>query len=111
MFELPRSKRHQTITKVCKQHRNPITLAQEWQEALAVGIYASPSDLACHIGVSRARVTQVLRLLKLSPEILEMVSALGDPLPSAIVTERSLRPVVELPPEEQKQWIAMMLAQ
>jgi len=44
MFELPRPKRHQTITKVSKQHRNPIIFAQEWQEALAEGKYTALSE-------------------------------------------------------------------
>jgi len=50
----------------------------------------------------RARVTQVLRLLKLSLEVLKAITALGDSLPSPIVTERRLRPIVNLPEEEQK---------
>ena len=100
-FELPRPKRHQPLTKVAKhQYRNPITLAEEWQEALAEGRYAFQSDLARHLGASRARVTQLLKLLKLSPDVLEMLSALGDPLLSPIVTERSLRPIVSLPPNK-----------
>ena len=48
-------------------------------------------------------VTQMLRLLNLAPEVLKVIAALGDPLPSPIVTERRLRPIVNLPAEEQKQ--------
>jgi len=72
---------------------------------LAEGTYTSPADLSRRIGVSRARVTQILRLLKLCPEALGVVATLGDPLPSPIVTERCLRPIVELPVEEQRRWI------
>jgi hypothetical protein len=109
VFEMACQKKHLALTKLARRrYRNPVILAQEWQQALAKGEYASPADLARHIGVSRARVTQILRLLKLSPEALEEVVALGDPLPSPIVTERSLRPLVDLPIEEQKRWIGAL---
>lgn len=44
---------------------------------LGAGECASRADLARKLGVSRARVTQVLGLLELKPEVVE---ALGDPL-------------------------------
>lgn len=110
VFEMPCSKRQQALTGVAKRRcRNPIILAQEWQEALGKGKYASPADLSRHIGVSRARVSQILRLLKLTPEALEMIVALGDPLPSPIVTERSLRPIVDLPSQEQERMVNEIL--
>ncbi|GAB4326156.1 MAG: hypothetical protein Kow0059_22530 [Candidatus Sumerlaeia bacterium] len=67
------------------------------------GNCSSPADLARKLGVSRARVTQVLRLLRLAPEVLKRIAALGDPLPSPIVTERRLWPIVNLPAVEQRQ--------
>jgi hypothetical protein len=54
------------------------------------------------LGVLRARVTQVLRLLDLAPETTEAIVALGDPLPGPIVSERMLRPLLELPSELQE---------
>ena len=48
-------------------YRNPVIRAQEWEKALAGGRYDSPADLSRRIGVSRARVTQILRLLRLCP--------------------------------------------
>ena len=42
-----------------KQYRNPILLAQEWQR-LVTELGASRADLARQLGVSRARITQVL---------------------------------------------------
>jgi len=102
---MPHPKWHHTVTRVSKQHRNPISLAQEWQEAITNGKYSCPADLARHLGISRARATQVLRLLKLCPEVLDLVASLGDPLPSPVITERSLRPLVDLPPEEQSGWL------
>lgn len=60
--------------------------------------------------MSRARVTQVLRVLRLTPEVLQELAALGDPLPSSVVTERKLRPIVNLPAEEQKHKVDAMLS-
>jgi hypothetical protein len=82
----------QLLTKICRhQYRNPIYLARQWKTDLAEGKYCSQADLSRKIGVSRARVTQILNLLKLPSDVIEKVSALGDPLPKPIVTERSLR--------------------
>ncbi len=52
--------------------------------------------------MTRARVTQALGLLELTPEVVEALAALGDPLPKPIVTEHGLRLVLRLPAEEQK---------
>jgi hypothetical protein len=68
---------------------------------LDAGECASRADLACRLGVSRARVTQVLSLLDLAPEIAEALVALGVPLPKPIVTEHSLRSILRLPATEQ----------
>jgi hypothetical protein len=86
----PQSK--QKLSKISKhQYRNPIFLAQEWQEDLAEGKYSSQADLSRKVGVSRARVTQVLNLLKLPEDIIGKLSAMGDPLPKPLVTEHSIR--------------------
>jgi len=69
------------------------------------GECSSAADLARKLGVSRARVSQVLNLLRLSPEVLDRIAALGDPVPGRGVTERKLRPIVELLPLEQKRWV------
>ena len=69
---------------------------------LSAGECASRADLARKLGRSRARVTQVLGLLELTPEVVEALAALGDPLPKPIVTERGLRSLLGLPAEEQK---------
>ncbi len=89
---MPKVTESQILTKICKhQYRNPIYLARQWQQDLAQGKYSSRADLSRKMGVSRARVTQVLNLLKLPKDILDKVYALGDPLPKPIVTEHSLR--------------------
>ena len=69
---------------------------------LLEGKCASRADLARKLGVTRARVTQVLGLLELTPEVVEALSGLGDPLPEPLVTERGLRSLLGLPSKEQK---------
>ncbi len=72
-----------------------IYLARQWQQDLSEGKYRSQADLSRNLGVSRARVTQVLNLLKLPREMIEKVCAMGDPLIKPIVTERSLRRILK----------------
>ena len=76
---------------------------------LQSGKYASQTALARKLGVSRVRVTQVLNLLRLAPEVLETAAGLGDPLASPIVTERKLRAIVSLARTEQKRRIEGVL--
>jgi len=71
--------------------RNPIFLAQELAEAMKRGQFRTQSEFARTIGVSRARINQILRLLKLPPKIQESAIRTGDPLPSRKITERRLR--------------------
>ncbi len=69
---------------------------------------ATRADLARLFGISRARVTQILRLLKLDPEVIESLAILGDPLPSPMITEHQLRSLVNLALEEQQHWLGSM---
>lgn len=86
-----------------------MVLAREWQRRLTEeGL--SRSELAGELGVSRARVTQVLRLLELAPETQGIVVALGDPLPRSAVSVRMLRELLELPTEEQTLTLGPLLA-
>jgi hypothetical protein len=90
------------LIKIGKQrYRNPIYLAKEWRKAIDNGRYASFAELACHLKVSRARVTQIMNLLNLPPKVIEMISSLGDPLRHPIVTERKLRPLLGLSVKQQ----------
>jgi hypothetical protein len=92
-----------------RQYRNPVYLAREWRKALGTGEYASPAALAHHLKVSRARVTQVLNLLKLSPEVVDVISSLGDPMKTHVVSERRLRPLLALKDEQQMDHVNRML--
>jgi len=90
-------------------HRNPVLVAREWKLALENGTFSCAADLARCLGVSRARVSQVLRLLKLCPIVLELIVSQGDPLSSPMVTERMLRPLVDLPAESQQKKLRILL--
>ena len=41
--------------------------------------------------VSRTRITQMMNLLKLIPEVIEMIKEMGDIFKRPLVTERGLR--------------------
>jgi len=89
---MPQPRNNQKIAKINKhQYRNPIYTARQWQKDLAEGKYSSQSDLSRKLSISRARVTQILNLLKLPEEIIDSVIALGEPLIKPLVTDRSLR--------------------
>ena len=85
-------------------------MATEWKEALDRGEYASQADLARKKGISRARVTQILKLLKLDPEVQEMVIKLGDPLPWGSATERKLRGLQSRSAREQRSRLEVLLS-
>jgi hypothetical protein len=92
VFEMPKVTDYQTLTKICRhQYRNPIYLARQWQTDLAEGKYISMDDLSRKMGVSRARVTQILNLLQLPEDIIDKAYAMGDPLSKPLVTEHSFR--------------------
>jgi hypothetical protein len=110
VFNMPADSFNHNLIKIGKrQYRNPIYLAREWRTALDNGVYTSSAALAHHLQVSRARVIQILNLLKLSPEAIEMISSLGDPITSAIVSERRLRPLLSLNAEKQAKQIRILL--
>lgn len=92
-----------------RTYRNPIFLAREWEEAKAAGDFLSQRAFARAIGLSHARVSQVLSLLRLCPDARKALDALGDPIHSRKVTERKLRPIVNLPKDKQELGLREML--
>jgi len=111
VFEMPVAQFNHNLIKIGKRkYRNPIYLAREWREALNNGEYASPADLSRHLKVSRARVTQILNLLRLTPEVIKQISSLGDPMRRPMVFERRLRPLLFLSPKEQTARMEIMLS-
>ena len=95
--------------KPIRTYRNPIFLAREWAEAMEAGDFRSQRAFARAIGLSHARVSQILGLFRLCPDARETLDALGDPLYSRKVTERKLRPIVNLPEEKQVLRLGEML--
>lgn len=63
------------------------------------GEVKNESDLARKLGISRVRVNQIIRLLKLDKEIIETVEEIGDPMASRVITERFLRSYIKNPKE------------
>ena len=66
---------------------NPVRIAREWKRAMEER-GESRADLARRLGVSRARVSQVLGILDLSPDVLELLEQQPGP---GVVSERALR--------------------
>jgi hypothetical protein len=72
------------------------------------GQVRNQSSLARKLDISRARVTQILSLLKLNPLVVQELGKLGDPLKSKIITERLLRPYVNKSFREQKELLYIL---
>lgn len=70
--------------------------AQEWHRQLEAGEARTQAEIARREGITRARVTQVMGLLRLAPEIQEHVLSLPDAVRRPAITERALRPIAQL---------------
>ena len=73
---------------------NPIRQALAMRRLLGTPGIGTKADIARHLGISRARVTQTLNLLKLAPKIQEHILALPEE-DAAPFTERKLRPLTQ----------------
>ena len=107
IFDVDRRRRGRI--KPIRTYRNPIFLAREWAEAMESGNFRSQRAFAKAIGLSHARVSQVLGILRLCSGAQQDLEILGDPLYSRKVTERKLRLIVNLPEEQQKLRLEEML--
>ena len=74
--------------------QHPIRLALEWQQVLASDPHLNMANIAETRGFSRARVTQVMNLLRLPEKVRAAILALDDPKQVRSLTERKLRPIV-----------------
>ena len=75
--------------------------AEEWQRQLDAGEVKHRAEISRRQGVSRARVTQIMHLLELHPEIRSFIHGLGSDVPPRYVTSRRLLPLCSLSWEEQ----------
>jgi hypothetical protein len=71
-----------------------LALAHHWQGLIRAGVVRNQAELARLVGVSRARVTQVLDLLRLAPVI---QAAVLDTTRDRTWNERSLRALAQEP--------------
>jgi len=71
-----------------------------WQELLDGGEAESAADIARDEGLTRARVSQLMRLLKLAPEIREAI--LDPDAKAALPTEKTLRELAGLTPAKRQ---------
>lgn len=93
------SEMNQTTRKPARQ--NPLSVALSFQRMIDNGEVRNQSHLASKMGVSRARVTQLLNLLKLAPEIQQALQDLS-PDQVAQIPERKLRNLVRLTPKSRQ---------
>jgi hypothetical protein len=70
--------------------------ALKYQQMLHSGIVKSKAELARKEGLSRARVTQILNLMNLAPEIRNYLNFTADQNDLKILTERRLREIVKI---------------
>jgi hypothetical protein len=96
------------VNQIIRIYRNPIYLAKEYKEMIDNGQVRNQSGLARKLGISRVRIHQILRLLKLDSLIIQELEKLGDPLESKIITERLLRPYVSKSFREQKELLYVL---
>ena len=74
-----------------------LALAHRWDRLIEEGVVANRAEIASMMGLSRARVTQIMALLNLAPGIQEKI--LSRPLDTGLerLTERSIRSLTALP--------------
>ena len=74
----------------------------EWQRLLEFGDGTSRANIARREGISRARVTQIMYLINLAPEIQKQILAMPETVRKDYITERKLRPISKLDGQEKQ---------
>jgi hypothetical protein len=67
-----------------------------WQELLSSGAAPTQAEISRREGVTRARVGQVIEMLRLAPDIQERLLAMPATVGRPPVTERTLRPILHI---------------
>lgn len=70
--------------------------AIEWQGLIESGDVANKVAIARREGITRARVTQVMGLLRLAPEIQQHILSMPNVVRRPAITERALRPIAQI---------------
>ncbi|MCK4511064.1 hypothetical protein KAW64_04955 [bacterium] len=73
-----------------------LRVAKEWQRQLDAGEVDTQGAIALREGITRARVTQIMAMLRLSPEIQEHILAMPESIGRPPLSERALRPIAGL---------------
>lgn len=76
---------------------SPVALALAFQQMLEDGEVNNQSHLARKVGLTRARVTQILNLLKLPDSVIRNLCSISEPKKIALFSERRLRSITRLP--------------
>ncbi len=94
-------------------YASPLLEANKYADILRNDPFVkSQADLAREMGVSRVRITQVMNLLKLAPEVQEQLLRLEDEKAVRFFSERRLRPLIQLEdPKRQIREFQKMLGQ
>ena len=91
-FYLQNAVKKSSTTK--KTFINPIYLAKEYKKMIDLGEVENQAELARIKGISRARVTQILNLLKLDKSIIKNLEQIGNPMDKKEISERELRKII-----------------
>lgn len=75
---------------------NPVALALSFRSMLDQGVVDNQSQLARQVGLTPSRVTQLLNLLKLPPDIVQELGAARGHVEVTFFTERRLRRLTRL---------------
>jgi hypothetical protein len=70
--------------------------AIRWKELLESGKVSDQAEIARYEGISRARVTQIMSLLRLSPEIQNHILTMPKSSHRPDISERSLRHITQI---------------
>jgi len=73
----------------------------KYQRMYEDAAYQSMEKVAQEIGITRARVSQMLNLLKLDQRIIDYIQNINNPRQSNFWNERRLRSIARLPKEKQ----------
>jgi len=76
--------------------------AEKWQAMLDSGVVKTRAEIAQREGCAAARVSNILNLLRLAPEIQERIRELPLGTSRTVMSERGLRELARLPVEEQR---------
>lgn len=70
--------------------------AIEWKALLESGKITSQAKIARKEGITRARVTHIMGMLRLDPQIQEQIQSIPDGVHRSSLTERMLRPITAI---------------